>query len=252
MKKFRDLCLTLFVIAFTIFVCLIFIVRVIASERTLLQIAAMVDYYEEASNYIVKDLKEIVISKEVREVIDEVINEDRIESDVYSLISSRQNREEDIRNSIKNDFLVKISEDVGEDDEVRELSEILAKNYVSNLFPYNVYAKVTSYIPEFIYASWFIILVVIIYLGVLFVVRFNNNRDVIMTKANYFTSMFLLFVYAFIKCSGIFDNIYYVNEYYSLFIQRLVNYFVNMGGLIGLFILISNLIYQFSRKVNRI
>ena len=247
MKKIIYIILSILITFFTLIITLFFIYKLINNPKIFNHVLKISNYYDISYPVIVDNLKNQIGNVDLKVVIDDVISKKRVVNDIESLLNS--NEEEIIKNSIKDDLENSFKKNLENTDydnkSLNELIENISNSYIKNLFPYNEFNKLYSNIPKInnINLKITISILLLIILYVVAIILSNEKRIII--YGNYISSFILLFPYFFFKLGNLFNDFYYTNTYFSIFIKNYIYYIINLIALLGLIILFINIIFQF-------
>jgi hypothetical protein len=228
--------LTLILIILMLMVTFLISYKIVFNQHNFIEIIRKTDYVNQSIDYISGRLDNYV----TKGLYYSLVNKDKINNDII-LISSRffNHHEKVDATRFKNDtnllFYNNIkaymeNEDIVADDEsINKLANILTDVYVSNVFPITELERVENQYERFDKISSHIMLICILLLGVVISSMFmltSRSKITYINRALMSSLIILLFSRLVLDIT----DIYYLNEYATIFLKNLVNQFmiVNM------------------------
>ncbi len=247
MKKICNI----FIFIFTITLIFLTIYGYIFNASHFLKLARKINYYDKVQEEVINNFNHIIINEDMKTIITQLLNREQIVADTNLIINSifYQN---DVTGKIKEDTKQLITKTINthiqeyniSEQSINDLSENLTNTYINSLFPYRELNKIyiinTNSVPFF---AFFLILMIIL-ITLLSTIISKKRPLKIFYRSMLFTSFLLISLFLIFKLSNIFKDFYYTNMYFSIYLNTLINSFINCIGIIGIFIFLIIIIME--------
>ena len=206
-----------------------------------------INYYESAYKNIIFNIDKNIVNEEIKKEYKDLITVTLIKDDIKKII------ERDISVSHYNTFYTIINRYSSDNEICDKYATSVDTSYINNIFPTREYKLIKKVYMNtktlLVYIFTFISMIMILELAIYIINKnFKYNKISIISS-----SLLIMCPFIFMKILGIFKDFFYTNDYYTEFLNTMINSGINTLFIMGLIVIIIFLIKEIlSRKKVRI